>query len=358
MTHVLRQQHSLGAKMLRWLAVALIWTSVIANASAEAVINNCGGTITVEAGGNVGGRTYTIVNEGVAGLAITGTLPNGVSAGLNRSNGQDTWTTTLTVGASDTATPGSFTITLSEFGVTSPDTCVQSVQVVATTTSTTTTTTTTTRPPVITTTLPPTTTTTTTTTTLPPTTTTTTTLPPTTTTEPPPPTTTTTEPLVVVPTTAPNAIGPTGPIDSGSGSPILPILGFVLVVALGGALISLRPDQAGFGARFRAVRSGGVVSRSQYGRRRGFGQWLTDMTGISGLGRRKRVRGPSVGQRVKTSSVAKTVKKPPKRAPVAKQKDSVRGRLRESEMADAFRARKAAKQVRAQIKDRQRGQGS
>jgi len=82
------------------------------------------------------------------------------------------------------------------------------------------------------------------------------------------------------------------------------------------------------------------------------------MTGLSGMGRRKRVRGPSVGQRVKTSSVAKTVKKPPKRAPVAHQRESVRGRMRESEMADAFRARKAAKQVRAQIKNRQRGQGS
>jgi len=347
--------------MLRALAIALIGVSVIANASAEAVINNCGGTITVEAGGNGGARTYTIVNDGAAGLQITSSLPGGVNASLSKSSGTDTWNTTLTVGASAVATPGSFTIQLAEIGVPGAGTCSQSVQVVATTTTTTTsttttTTTTTTRPPVITTTLPPTTTTTTTTTTLPPTTTTTT-LPPTTTTEPPP-TTTTTEPLVVVPTTAPSAVGPTGPVDSGSSPPILPILGFVLVVALGGALMSLRPDQAGFGARFRAVRNGGVVSRSQYGRRRTLGQWLTDMTGISGLGRRKRVKGPSVGQRVKTSSVAKTVKKPPKRAPIARPKDSVRGRLRESEMADAFRARKAAKRVRAQIKDRQRGQGS
>ena len=203
-------------------------------------------------------------------------LPNGINATLTSTGTTNPWTAVLSVSASAAASPGSFTIQFLESGVSPADSCSQAVQVV---TPTTTTTTTTTRPPVV-------------------TTTTTTTLPP---------TTTTTEPLVV--TTTLSAVGPTGPTDDGGLPPLLPILGLVLVVALSGVLLSLRPDQAGFAARLRAVQSGGVVSRSQYGRRRTLGQWTSDLTGVSALARRKRVKGPSVGQRVKTSSIAKTVKK-------------------------------------------------
>ncbi|MCH7670407.1 MAG: hypothetical protein IIC71_14585 [Acidobacteria bacterium] len=270
------QRYSIGSKLLRWFGVVIILTGVLANASAGATINDCDGPITVEAGGSGGSRSYTIVNDGVVGLRIESELPNGINATLTSTGTTNPWTAVLSVSASAAASPGSFTIQFLESGVSPADSCSQAVQVV---TPTTTTTTTTTRPPVV-------------------TTTTTTTLPP---------TTTTTEPLVV--TTTLSAVGPTGPTDDGGLPPLLPILGLVLVVALSGVLLSLRPDQAGFAARLRAVQSGGVVSRSQYGRRRTLGQWTSDLTGVSALARRKRVKGPSVGQRVKTSSIAKTVKK-------------------------------------------------
>ena len=45
------QRYSIGSKLLRWFGVVIILTGVIAGASARAAINNCGGTIVIEAGG-------------------------------------------------------------------------------------------------------------------------------------------------------------------------------------------------------------------------------------------------------------------------------------------------------------------
>ncbi|MCH7667703.1 MAG: hypothetical protein IIC71_00665 [Acidobacteria bacterium] len=148
-----------------------------------------------------------------------------------------------------------------------------------------------------------------------------------------------------------------GPLDPGGGSgtpPIIPILGGIFVIAFGGALVLLRPDQAGFVARVRAMGSAGAVTRSRYGRRRAVGQWMRDLPIISALGSRSRLKGPSMSQRVKTSSLARSVKKPARTPVAATPKESWKSRLKDSDMADAIRARKAAKRVRAQIKSRKK----
>ncbi len=359
-------------------ALTLVAATVLGTTPAEANMTSCPASIQVEQGGSSNATVSMNSPDGGAFLTVSA---SGVSAqvlapGARTSAGS--WSNGVRVSAGATAS-GSGSVTVTENGATGPiDSCTISVSIIPTTTTTTTsttTTTTTTRPPTTTTTQPPTTTTSTTTTTVPPTTTTsstTTTSTTTTTTTTVPPTTTsstttsTTAPPFAV-TTLPDDPAAIGSTDGGGSDFLsenwwwLTIIGLVLIALIASVAV-LRPDIPGFGGRVRAAGPAAATRRRPDGRpgRRGPGQWLRDTVSPDRYARRPgRVRGPSVGQRVRQTKVAQGIEdkvaRPKVKGPSLWQRirnASPFGWFRDSEIADSFRARSSARKVRRDIKRR------